>query len=237
MSDEHGVRIAEAQVMLDVVFGVVVALPLIEVPKMVVALVSTPGMAGAASLVLQVGALLFCARNWLETRDFFERQTRFHEAAARFGTPMEARLPLPLMLLVPALAAGILTHASYDAFRAFLVMNAIFWVMDTVGAVWLQRSYGRFGGIVHRVRELDEEAHRWYASFVAGTVYLWWALACLGLFAALLAIDVAAGPSPALRLAMAPLVFLPTLRGRAAAAAVRQGEAAILARTSPAVPG
>lgn len=234
MNRARGVRVSHAQVLMDVVFGVIVALPLIEVPRMAVALVTAPTLPGATSLVLQVGALLFCAYNWLEARDFFELQGRFHQAAEGCGVPMEARFPLPMVLLVPALAAGILTHASYEAFRAFVAMNALFWLMDVGTGVWLQRRYAGFDATAHVVRARDEDAYAWYASFMAGSIYVWWSVASLLLFAAMLALDATAGGDPWLRLALAPLVFLPALRGRAAALALRQGQDLIEARSAPA---
>jgi hypothetical protein len=130
-----------AKVFLDVVFGVVIALPMAQLPQLVQGLALAPSHAALwTPVLLLTSAILFCAFYWLEVRRFIEEQIRFNEAVMKLHNRSLELINFSLVRLVGSLfaimlVAAMLKYAELNLFEAFLISSAIFWLLDFGGNV------------------------------------------------------------------------------------------------------
>lgn len=101
-----------AKVFLDVVFGVVIALPMAQLPPLVQGLALAPSHAALwTPVLLLTSAILFCAFYWLEVRRFIEEQIRFNEAVMKLHNRSLELINFSLVRLVGSLFAIMLVAA------------------------------------------------------------------------------------------------------------------------------
>lgn len=134
-------EVESAKVLLDVIFGVIIGLPLSNFPELLNEFGLTPSLPALTKILLLSSALTFCAFYWLEVRHFIEEQKNFNEAVSKLsGKRLEGieysvgRLLWSLITIV--LAAAILKFAEKNIFRSFLTANALFWLLDFLSNVW-----------------------------------------------------------------------------------------------------
>src|SRR6267154_6589477 len=101
-----------AKVFLDVVFGVVIALPMAQLPQLVHALAFGPSHAVLwTPVLLLTSAILFCAFYWLEVRRFIEEQIRFNDAVMKLHSRSLELINFSVLRLVGSLFAIMLVAA------------------------------------------------------------------------------------------------------------------------------
>jgi hypothetical protein len=144
------VELEYAKAFVDVVFGVLIALPLTEaLPELVNKIITQRSSSDADSLLLLVAALVFSTFYWFELRRFIDDQDKFDKAIkAEQNNPGEPRkaggLPLPKLLgslIMVALVATTLRFANVTTLRAFVIANLLFWLVDLFGNIWLKLQY------------------------------------------------------------------------------------------------
>ena len=169
---ESTLEIGHAETLLDVVFGVIIALPLIELPKLVTIGFDTPSAENVGTVVLATAALVFCVFYWLEVRHFLAEQQQFDEAIRRASGGFDAGVPLPLgtfvlgSLFMMTLAIGILSFATIASFRAFLATNILFWMSDLAGTTQLKRLYKPYQLTIDAVRKDEPGTHGWFVGHI-----------------------------------------------------------------------
>ena len=143
-------KLEHTETLLDVVFGVVIALPLIGLPTRVRNFFLAPAFDAAIVILLSMTALLFCAFYWLEVRHFLEEQQRFNAAIRSNSEIQPDGVPIPLAtfllgsLSMMTVAAGVLAFAESGYLRSFLVANILYWIADCFGTASLKATYRPF---------------------------------------------------------------------------------------------
>jgi hypothetical protein len=156
LNDE--IELAHAKSFTDVVFGVLIALPLTEVlPRLVADLVTKRSLSSGESLLLLSASLVFSTFYWLEVRRFIDKQNRFHNALGIGGLSFGR---LMASLIMAALVAAILKFANIRTLRAFLEANLLFWLIDLFGNIALKRKYKKLN--IEAIKTEYEEEHKWY---------------------------------------------------------------------------
>ena len=172
-----------ASVLLDVVFGVVIGLALIELPPVIADAVETRSYSSSTSALLLSSALVFSAFYWIEVKQFIYRQERFNEAIQdaeaieRDEVPLDLALFLLGSLIMMTLATGTLVFAAKGAFQAFLIANALFWICDLFGSVGLKASYRHFREAIESERIQRIHDYDWFdGHIVSGFFYVYGAV-------------------------------------------------------------
>jgi hypothetical protein len=80
---DESLDLEHIETLLDTVFGVVIALPLLDLPDLVRSFTKKPTIAALTSCLLLAGALLFSTFYWLEVRHFIAEQERFDPVVAK----------------------------------------------------------------------------------------------------------------------------------------------------------
>lgn len=214
---EHTFEVAHAQVLLDVIFGVIIALPLIEVPKVAVTLLTAPDFATGTTFFLTVAALIFASFYWLEVRHFLSEQERFNDAVRRDESIPSDGVPLPLAtylvgsLIMMTLAAGILAFANYKAYRTFLLLNILFWLADLYGTASLKHIYRGYAVVIGTVRHQQPHVYDWFVGHIVTPYFYFYGVANALVFAGLLLADQTTGDTPLWRCLGATIVLAITV--------------------------
>ena len=165
-----------AKVFLDVVFGVIIALPMAELPRLVHAWALTPSKRLLTPVLLLASAIAFCAFYWLEVRRFIQEQWEFNEAVKKLTdqspepvTFSGARLVGSLVAII--LVAAILKYAELNFFQAFLTASAIFWGLDFLGNIEGNKIYQRHKDSFDQVRKAYPQLKTYVGRF--GTFFFW----------------------------------------------------------------
>jgi hypothetical protein len=152
------IDLEHAKSFIDVVFGVLIALPLTEVfPQYVSDVITKRCLACGESLLLLTAALVFSTFYWLEVRRFIDEQTKFDRAINAGGLSL-GRLLGSLMSV--SLAATILKFANIDTLRAFLIANLFFWLIDLFGNIGLKYRYKQKD--VKAIEKTHPDEYEWY---------------------------------------------------------------------------
>ena len=126
-----------ALTLIDVIFGVVIAIPLLTLPEIILAFIHAPSNQVATQILLLVSSLLFCSFYWIEMHEFLATQDRLNDflnlEENQGITPKQSRVFLGGIIMISSLAA-ILKFATYGSIQTFLVANIIFWVIDILGS-------------------------------------------------------------------------------------------------------
>jgi len=153
---------------VDVVFGVLIALPLTEVfPELVRKLITETSLADGESLLLLVATLVFSTFYWFELRRFIDEQDKFDKAIKAEQNKSKAHkaggLPVEKLLgslLMVALVAMILRFANVKTLRAFVLANLLFWLIDLFGNVLLKVQYEPAD--VEALKSTHPDEYNWY---------------------------------------------------------------------------
>lgn len=220
-------EVENAKVFLDVVFGVVLGLPIAIYPKLVHDFVLNPSLPLLTGVVLLSAALTFCAFYWLEVRRFIEEQNDFNAALRELGegpasggdgknsevvTFTAERFVGSLGAIIFAAAA--LKYAELNLFRSFLVVNIGFWALDFLGNVEGNKIYKAHKSDFDKIRRRYPKYPNQYSSYVGrfGTFFFWWdGIVTVLLFAALLALDYKFSAAEKYRVAASVGIFIMTI--------------------------
>lgn len=148
-----------AKVFLDVVFGVIIALPMAVLPILVHSWAIAPAKDSLIPVLLLTSAIAFCAFYWLEVRRFIEEQRTFNDFIKNLPGQSWDLVNFTITRLVGSLAAiilvaAILKYAELNYFDAFLISSAIFWGLDFLGNVEGQMTYRKHRHSYDQVRNL-----------------------------------------------------------------------------------
>lgn len=214
---EHTFEIGHAQVLLDVIFGVIIALPLIELPKVAVTLITAPAFVTGTTFLLTVAALIFASFYWLEVRHFLAEQQRFNAAVRQDASIPSDGVPLPLAtylvgsLIMMTLAAGILAFANYDGYRTFLLLNMLFWLADLYGTASLKHIYRQYAEVINAIRYQQPHAYDWFVGHIVTPYFYFYGLGNAVVFTGMLLTDKLVGATPLRRFLGATLVLALTV--------------------------
>jgi hypothetical protein len=205
-----------AETLLDVVFGVVIALPLVDLPAKTLGTLQRPSLDAVCTLILIVSSLCFCTFYWLEVRHFVEEQVRFDAAlVASDGSGGRIERPLASFLLgglaMMAVATATLQFSSAATLRPFYIANILFWAFDFIGALALQRLYRPFKDAAERLRASHWEERVWYWGHLQSEYFRVYGLVNGLFFASLLLFDVLTGASQRGRVLASILVLAATV--------------------------
>lgn len=215
--EERRLELGEAELLLDVVFGVVIGLALTELPGKVWGALRSPGPESLWPPLLLGTSLVFVTFYWLETRFFLTAQSRFDDAVGSTaeGRVDGVRLPLATFLLgtlaMMAVASGVLWAAVEAAFRPFLAANLLFWLLDGGGVVVLQRTYRKHEAEIRRVADDHRESWEWFQGHILSRFFHLYAAGNAAVFALALLGDQWSGGAAAYRVGVAVLLALATL--------------------------
>lgn len=214
---EESVELHHIETLLDVVFGVIIALPLLELPKMVGAFFHGFATKSAVAPLLLVAALIFTVFYWLEVRHFIAEQGKFNQAISHKpedpgeGVPLSRATFVLGGLFMMMLGAAALVFAQDGRVRPFLVANLAFWFCDLAGTFLLNRTYVPFKNAIARVKRDKWLAHRWFWGHISSKFFYFYGAGNAAVFAVALAGDYLTHAAISYRLVIALILVLFTL--------------------------
>ncbi len=152
------IELKHAKVFLDLAFGVLIALPLLEIlPRLVSGVRTEPSLSSWGSLILLTAVVVFSAFYWVEVRRFIDEQSRLDRAIGAGG------ISLPRFfgsLIMVALATTILQFTDIKRLRAFLITNLLFWFFDLLGNIGLKLRYKKED--LKSIKHKHPNEYKWY---------------------------------------------------------------------------
>ncbi|KJS82114.1 MAG: hypothetical protein JM58_15405 [Peptococcaceae bacterium BICA1-8] len=163
-----------ALALIDTVFGVVIAIPLLSVPKIILSFIHAPSNQVATQILLLMSSLLFCSFYWLEIHEFLNAQGRLNNFL-KIGedqgiTPKQSRVFLGGIIMINSLAA-ILEFSTFESIEAFLVANIIFWVIDIFGSREVKSHYKPYSNDILQFKDTNKEVYEWYVKQIISPYY------------------------------------------------------------------
>jgi hypothetical protein len=153
-----GIELKHAKVFLDLAFGVLIALPLLEtLPRLVGAVRAEPSLSSWGSLLLLTTVVVFSAFYWVEVRHFIDEQSGFNSAVGADGISLPRFLGCLVMV---ALATSSLQFTDIKRLRAFLITNLLFWFFDLLGNIGLKVRYKQKD--VKSIEHNHPQQYHWY---------------------------------------------------------------------------
>jgi hypothetical protein len=204
-----------AKTFSDVVFGVIIGLPMAGFPSVVHELITAPSLSSLTRVVLLASALIFSSFYWLELRRFIDEQKNFNDAinSAREGIEVVsftmARFAGSLIIVV--FAAAILKFAELNLFRSFLIANMLFWTLDFFGNIELKRVYRVHRSYINVVLKDDLDRYSWFNGHLGTSFFYLYASVNAILFFILFVLDHVLNGSERYRLGASLIVFALTL--------------------------
>ncbi|MGD1149169.1 MAG: hypothetical protein ABR961_14605 [Thermoanaerobaculaceae bacterium] len=217
MSDnDESSDIRQVETLLDVVFGVVIGLPLLELPAKVISFVDEPTTRLALPLLLLLSALTFAVFYWSENHHFLAEQAKLNralEAGAQHDpgvSPIRAVIVLGGLLMIVLAASG-LVFAKDNRFRPFLVVNLVFWLCDVLGTTANRLAWKSHTSAVDLLRNTSKnDDFRWFWGHMGSSYFQFYGAGNAAVFAAALAGDYVSGGADAYRFAVASALVLIT---------------------------
>ena len=186
---KHPLELDNAKAFLDIILGVIIALPLIELPQKAIELAAgklpfdkTVYLGAATSMLLLISALIFSSFFWLEVREFIDRQTKFNgsigliEPRPGDGVHLARRVVFGSILQITFIVA-ILESAKANYFRAFISANILFWTLDMIGTGQIKRLYRKPVDYTATIAEIDAKHRpedRWFIAHLTKSFYYWY---------------------------------------------------------------
>lgn len=205
------------EALLDVVFGVIIAVPLTKLPVFVRDALISPDNGIATTIFLLASAIVFSAFYWLEVRHFLEEQKRFNTALGDIGPGSSDGVPIPLALFLlgslamMALAAGCLSFAEEGYFRSFIIANLLFWIADLFGTLSLKRTYRPYRSTIAVLQHRHPDVYNWFGGHITSQYYILYGALNTMLFIIYLVLDIVHDGSLSIRVIMAMSLFAVTL--------------------------
>lgn len=174
------IELEHAKSFVDVVFGVLIALPLAETfPQLVSGTITTPSLSSGSSLLLLSATLVFSTFYWLEVRRFIDEQSKFDKAINAGGLSLGRLLG---SLIMVALVGIILKFATVEKLPAFLIANLLFWLSDLLANIGSWLRYIRYNPA--SIKDTHPGAYEWFIysfKLYKGPFYSSISVACYGL--------------------------------------------------------
>jgi hypothetical protein len=223
----RGLSIEHTKAFLDVVLGVVIALPLAALPSIVIKVISAYEQGRLIALLMLIPALIFSAFYWLEARRFIEDEMRCKNAlkAVLEKSPEHAKLITEHKLMtetltlerfggsviVISLVAAILKFAEEGLFRPFVVANLIFWMLDFLNNIIGNRKKRWWGKFVDSFPPAMNEERGWYRAHYQSYNFFDYSIVNAFFFLALLQLDYVVNRSHSYRVGASIFILIFTI--------------------------
>ena len=188
MNSPDRLDLGTAEKLLDVVFGVIMGLNLLELPKAIGNLFSVVTTTQWNRVLLLITSLLFCTFYWLETRHFIIKQHEFNKEIQKIDKENRDGVPLPLAsfllgsLGLMAFASAQLTFADKGDFLKFSYSAGLFWCFDLCGTYLLKREYKKEEQKLTLDNDITSKGKRWYIGHIYSPFFYYYGVANLSVF-------------------------------------------------------
>ena len=151
--------------LVDIVFGVIIAMPLFKVPNEILIVCNEFNYEGVTTILLQISSLLFCSFYWLGMHEYLIAQERFDKV---IGESNEDEISLMQILdfmggiLLIGVLVLILVYSRYDYIKGFLIVNMLFWLCDIAGSTFIKLHYRQYTDKISYVQERFPKEFKWY---------------------------------------------------------------------------
>ena len=213
----ESLELNHAETLLDVVFGVVIGLALIELPSLILIAAEQITATNLIAPILLVSALLFSAFYWLEVRHFLHAQSSFNKALKEEERLRDDAVPLPLALFLigslamMTLATAMLVYAVAGNFSAFVIAAFLFWVCDFAGTLSLKQAYRPYKKAIEEIQKDHEVDHRWFIGHIVSRFFIFYGALNAAIFALLIVFDLITQHSESFRLSAAVAILIVTI--------------------------
>lgn len=197
MPKDETIELGHLETLLDVVFGIIIAFPLLDLPVLITNSFAEPSPVNKdiVSIFLLLSSLIFASYYWLEVRHFIRAQREFNKAINSVKETNNEGVPLSLAplfvgsLLMMILGAGILQFSKYSAFKTFLIFNLTFWIADLGGTLILKSEYKKFKGSFDKKSSAFREQHIWFTGHFISNFFLVYGLVNVSVYTSLFIVD------------------------------------------------
>jgi len=175
--------------LVDVVYGIVVAVSIMELPVDVVQLISgeTNRDIIIVKILLRLSTIVFATCYWIEVRQYFRSLQSIMKTLGVFqrgeGFGMGALGFMMGSLLMIVFVASHFAFAGRGDLRAYLVVAICFWTFDLGGSLWIQMTHRKYREDVARLCVMDQ--CQWYRLHVFHPFFIFYGLANIILFSLL----------------------------------------------------
>lgn len=218
MSDRlQTLNLNHTEALLDVVFGVIVAIPLIKLPMHIHKLLVDLSYNSIVNVLLLLSALVFSAFYWLEVRHFLKEQKRFNDALGFSRGALADGVPVPLAMFLlgslsmMALASGILSFASAGRFKSFLTASVLYWMIDCLGTLSLKKTYKPFTAEILSKKKKSRSEYDWFSGHITSNYFYLYGIGNVVFFASLLHLDEMFNEAMIYRVTASFVIFIFTL--------------------------
>lgn len=202
----ESLQLNHTETLLDVVFGVVIGLALIELPALLLDAFSETGLQNYTASILLISTLLFAAFYWLEVRHFIQAQSSFNQALRKEEKLTDDAVPLPLAtfligsLAMMTIATAMLVYAVAGNFTAFSIASCLFWLCDLGGTAALKSTYRDHRDAIEEIRLDHTVDHQWFLGHITSGFFILYGLSNVLVFSLVIWLDAALEQSELFRL-------------------------------------
>ena len=212
----HVLQLDHAKTFSDVIFGVIIGLPLAGFPAIVNELIMSPSSLAWTRAILLASAIIFCSFYWLELRRFIDEQKAFNDAIDELEPRADGIVSFTMTrfagsLVIVIFAAATLKFAELNFFRAFLVANMLFWLLDLFGNIELNRVYRLHHNSMDKLLNQHPNTYEWFRGHLGTFFFYVYGLVNVAFFLSLLMMDNLFGRSARYRVIAATAVLAATL--------------------------
>lgn len=189
MNAPHKLDLETAEKLLDVVFGVIIGLSLLQLPLAIANVVTAFSITELNRTILLSTGLFYGAFYWLETRHFILKQNLFNVEIKKIDEENRDGVPLPLasflmgILGLMGFASAQLSFADQGDFLKFSYAAALFWAFDIFGTFQLKKEYRKEGKKLNLTDRNTTEGERWYVGHIESSFFYFWGFGNLLVFA------------------------------------------------------
>lgn len=176
--------------LIDVILGVIIAIPLLEIPTDILSLAKDFSLEGITTIFLRISSLVFCFFYWLGMHQFIITQNSFDEAVCETENNEITLMQIFNLfggILMIATVAAIFEYAKFDTIIPFLLANMLFWFLDFMGSFFIKNQYRKCSKTISSIEKNNPEEYQWYIRRIKSPVpYVYAAVSFMFFFAALL---------------------------------------------------
>lgn len=185
MFNERTTDLDHLENLLDVVFGVIIAFPLLDLPNLIVnSILEYESLINKdiVSIILLLSTLIFVFYYWLEVRLSINARHNFDAVTNRTSNQNKTGVPSSITLLflgsliMVVLAACILHFSKYSKYKIFLLFNIAFWVVDLVGVFLLKNQYKDSRDILKKKGNDFRQKHIWFIGHFSTNFFYFYGL-------------------------------------------------------------
>ncbi len=182
MNKGKALDLESSEKLLDVVFGVVVGISLLELPDAFGKAITTSTIHEWNRSILLIASLIYVAFYWLEGRHFIALQNEFNKEfnktreKSNNGIPLDLSVFLIGSLTLMALAAAQLTFSNQGNLLMFSYAAACFWFLDVFGSVNYRHEYKKYETSLNLSDSRKTDAERWYISHICTPFFYFYSL-------------------------------------------------------------